>query len=350
MQNADPENHRPDGTTDDDEVVIAARDWVVRLASKDLTERELQAFKVWHGASEAHRRVFETERRFWQRLGRLVAEPDTAETVPEAEPPSPTRHIRPMRGHGRRPGAAPGRRRKILAGSLVAACLALLVMVGDDGLLGPAPDHATDVGVQRSVRLPDGSMVHLNTDSAIDLTYNDRERAVTLLRGEAQFDVLPDSARPFRVAAEGGMAEAVGTRFIVRLEDGSVRVTVSEGKVLVSSPADGDPPRSQLVEAGQANRYAPGGPPGPVEVADLASVTAWRRGKIRIDGLTLERALTELDRYLPGTILLIAASEDGFDAVSGAFDIDHVPAAVDGLAATHGLSVTRIAGLITILR
>jgi len=39
-----------------------------------------------------------------------------------------------------------------------------------------------------------------------------------------------------------------------------------------------------------------------------------------------------------------------FQPVSGMFDIDKADAAVDGLAATHGLSVMRLTPYLTVLR
>ncbi|HFL6970586.1 TPA: FecR family protein, partial [Pseudomonas aeruginosa] len=60
-------------------------------------------------------------------------------------------------------------------------------------------DQRTGVGEQRRLTLPDGSLLTLNTDSAVDLAFDASQRLVRLLRGEIFVDSRADP-RPFRVA------------------------------------------------------------------------------------------------------------------------------------------------------
>src|SRR3546814_17986320 len=70
-------------------------------------------------------------------------------------------------------------------------------------------------------------------------------RRVILRRGEASFEVAHNVQRPFVVSAEGLDVRAVGTAFVVGIEDGGVEVTVEEGVVAVGGAARGSPrPRS----------------------------------------------------------------------------------------------------------
>ena len=66
--------------------------------------------------------------------------------------------------------------------------------------------------------LADGSRIDLNTDTAVALRFTDTERGIELLRGEAFFDVVPDSRRPFVVRGNGLSVRAIGTRFFVRAD------------------------------------------------------------------------------------------------------------------------------------
>ena len=75
----------------------------------------------------------------------------------------------------------------------------------------------TAVGEQREMQLPDGSMIALNTDSQLEVTYGENYRDVRLLKGEALFEVTRDPARPFIVDAGIRRVEAVGTAFVVHL-------------------------------------------------------------------------------------------------------------------------------------
>src|SRR4029077_19161785 len=94
-------------------------------------------------------------------------------------------------------------------------------------------DASTDIGERSLLVLADGSKVTLNTASAVHADYTGPERRVTLVRGEAFFDVAKDHTRPFVVSAGSRNVIAVGTAFDVRLQDRRVRVTLVEGKVRV---------------------------------------------------------------------------------------------------------------------
>jgi len=327
---------------DNGEIVSAARDWVVRLASRDLDAHEMRRFKAWLAQSPAHRQAFERERLFWQRLGGLkrAAGPETWDE-PAAAPPPPRSAPPPARRVRR--GAA-------LAGTLAAACLALFVLLDGGIRTALLADYGTAVGAQETVRLPDGSTAHLNTDTAIAVDYDATERRIDLLRGEVLFEVARDDDRPFRVEAAGGVTEAIGTAFVVHSADGEATVTVTEGVVGVTSPHDASLPLGTVrAAAGHRSRYRQGNAPRPPEPVDIATVALWRKGVILIDDLPLDGALAELDRYRPGRIVLLDTGRT-YESVSGAFDVDDIDGAIAGLAATHGLRTTELTDYLLVLR
>jgi len=97
----------------------------------------------------------------------------------------------------------------------------------------------TQSGGMKMMELPDGSVVHLNTDSFVSVHYTPRERKVALVRGEANFVVAKNPERPFVVTAGAVSVLAVGTAFNVRMEPAAVEVLVTEGKVRVDHAATG---------------------------------------------------------------------------------------------------------------
>lgn len=327
-------------TTGCEKTVAAARDWVVRLASADMTASDMQRFKDWLAQSPAHRDVFEKERSFWQRLGGLKAASgpqNWGEASPAVHRPAPRPVIRT-------------RRRTVLAGALMAACIAFLVLFGGDIGSALMADYRTGVGEQRTVMLPDGSTVHLNTGTAIAVAFDSVERRVELLTGEALFEVAPDPTKPFRVAAADGVTQAVGTAFVVRTGDDGASVTVTAGVTSVTSPAGASNLGATVMAgAGQRTSYSRGHAPRLAEAIDAATAATWRHGVIRIDDLSLDAALAELDRYRPGRIVLMGGGTV-YQSVSGAFDVTNLDAAIAGLAATHGLKVTKITPYLLILR
>src|SRR5207245_2615866 len=72
-------------------------------------------------------------------------------------------------------------------------------------------EASTDIGERSVLALADGSKVTLNTASAVRADYTGRERRLTLVRGEAFFDVAKDPTRPFMVTAGSRQVIAVGT-------------------------------------------------------------------------------------------------------------------------------------------
>jgi transmembrane sensor len=335
---ADSDSNDDSGGIVKDGIVTTARDWIVRLATGDVTEAEMRRLKSWLAESPDHQAVFARERAFWQRLGRLepVADPESwSETRREADD---------VARRGRRRA-----RPAIIVGGLIAACLALFVVYGDIRIAILA-DYQTAAGARQSITLPDGSIAHLNTDTAIAVTYAADERRIDLLRGEAFFEVMPDPAKPFRVIAVDGVVQAVGTAFVVRTWADRATVAVTDGTVLVTSPAPpSDPGASAEVRQGQTTRYHQGLPPEAAGSIDVAAAALWRRGEILIDDLPLDEAVAELDRYRPGRILLLGDALS-YAAVSGAFDIDRIDDAVAGLAATHGLGITEVTPYLLIVR
>src|SRR5262249_50303587 len=96
----------------------------------------------------------------------------------------------------------------------------------------------TVVGEQSSFTLQDGSVLFLNTDSKVRVSWLPRERHIELVRGEARFKVAKDATRPFTVATTTAAVRAVGTVFNVRPEPLATQVAVLEGRVEVTvSPA-----------------------------------------------------------------------------------------------------------------
>jgi transmembrane sensor len=163
--------------------------------------------------------------------------------------------------------------------------------------------YETAVGEQSTVRLSDGSIVTLNTDSAIEVRYDDVQRAVLLRRGEVFFEVAHDTAHPFRVLAGDRLLEAVGTAFNVRLGSGNdVRMMVTEGRVRVAARVTDALPRPgvapAIVDAGSLAVMQEG--PMVVQGLDAKEIEvqlSWQRGMLVFDGEPLDSVLLEIGRY-----------------------------------------------------
>jgi len=330
----------------------AAQDWFLALADGTATAADRARFAAWRDADPRHQAAFEEVCALWAEVGALGDA-----FAPPRTPPGGRKDraaISPLRPESTPRSPVHGRRNAFAAG--ITACLALLLLATAPELTTRLKaDHLTGVGQQARVALPDGSVAWLNTDTAIDVDYDGDDRRIGLLRGEAQFEVAHDSARPFAVHAHRGRSTALGTIFAVRRQDPQeTTVTVTEGRVEVVSPvgrgagASTEPTARAVLTAGEQVAYREGAAPGPV-VRAPAKALAWRDGVIAIEGLPFAEALAELDRYRPGRILLLADTTR-LEPVTARVSLDALDRGLEALAATHDLTLTRLTDYLVLIR
>jgi transmembrane sensor len=169
--------------------------------------------------------------------------------------------------------------------------------------------YSTSVGETLTIRPGDGSVITLNTGSAVSVNYSAGARDVFLERGEASFDVAHDASRPFNVHAGERTLQAVGTAFNVRLvANDHVELTVTEGKVKVmpervgaAPDAAGEaailPAETTVAAQESVTMMADAESVRRLEPAELDARVAWQRGMLIFKGETLEFVLSEVDRY-----------------------------------------------------
>lgn len=223
------------------------------------------------------------------------------------------------------------------SGMALAAAAALLIVRPE-----PATQTLqTQVGELRRETLVDGTIVLLNTDSRIRVAFRENTREVTLLAGQARFDVAHDVSRPFRVIAGAMTVTAVGTAFDVVALPSRTAVTLIEGKVLVrtTDQLGAIASRPKLLKPGQQITIAAGRvtPPRP---ARLDAALAWQRSYVDLGDMTLRQALDEVNRYSTTKIVVEAPGLDN-EEIGGVFKAGDVDAVADALAAYFGLKVVR---------
>ncbi|MBI2513112.1 MAG: FecR domain-containing protein [Opitutae bacterium] len=331
--------------TDPEEIEATAAVWL-SLRDRGMTESETAEFMRWLQQSPRHADVFAELDGVWRRFNRTVElRPAVAGALePELLAPRP------------RPRAACGR--PLVWRSLAAAAAIALGWAGWVSFDAARPTAETAIGAFQKLDLPDGSVVQLNTDSAIKVHFTDHERRVELLRGEAHFDVAKNPARPFVVAADHVAVRAVGTAFNVRLREEAVDVLVTEGKVQVNDavsggsllPAAPDHAGQPLLVQGERVRVPlvataeRAGPP-PVAISEVAAVEmqralAWQERRLEFDDLPLAEVVAEFNRYNT-TKIVIADPALRAKRFSGTFRADAYEPFVRLLEDNFGIAVER---------
>jgi transmembrane sensor len=222
---------------------------------------------------------------------------------------------------GRAPATARPRRSRhwSLAAAAALAFLALttLWLTRDGERFGLPRTYTTAHGEQSERVLPDGSVLHLNTDSQVTLHYSRRERVVDLDRGEALVQVVHEGGRGFRVAAGNAQILAVGTQFDVYRRPDAVLVKVVEGSVAVYTGPPQLTPVALRVGAGYQVEVR--GQVGLPRAVDARAAVAWLKRQIAFDDQPLGEVADEFNRY-GGTALEIDDDTVRALRISGVFD------------------------------
>jgi len=163
--------------------------------------------------------------------------------------------------------------------------------------------YSTVRGEQRTQKLPDGSVLHLNTDSAVTVRYSRTERLAILDRGQALFEVAHQDERRLRVQTDRAGIVAVGTQFDVYRRSGTTTVTVVEGSVEVyrggAPPPTGGEPSVRLDPGDQLDV---GDRIGARRHVDAHAVVAWLQRQIAFQDEPLGEVAAEFNRYGPITV------------------------------------------------
>jgi transmembrane sensor len=336
-------------TPTDEQIRLAiaeqAAEWFVAHRTETLDEAGREAFAEWLKASPVHVEEYLRTAAISGELRRVSQDPrlpieawiaEATSQPPGVEPQrpdTPDSHSSanvvflgqgPISPHGRRaPRWISGWR---LAGVLSIPAIVLAAFLMSFLLSGaPARAYETAHGAQRTWQLADGTMLRLNTDSAVEVRFSRSERVVALERGQAFFKVTHDVHRRFRVIAGQAEVVAVGTQFDVYRHGQTIQVTVLSGRVAVFSgdtlPASDDatlPAGALYLPAGQRVRIV-GGVIGKPAGVDLHETESWLRGQIAFEQLPLGEVAAEFNRYIPVPIEIDDPSLHSL-RVSGVFD------------------------------
>lgn len=295
-----------------------ALDWLMRVQQAPLDADLRVQLAAWCAVDEANAKAYRKAERVWQLTGQLapaIAAP--AITAPITAAP--------------RPIARPRRTRRWVAAAL-AACL--VVALAPSLLLRWQADYRTGAGETLDITLSDGSVVQLDSHSAIAVDLAGHHRDVRLLAGQAFFKVMPDKSKPFHVLTQTLRVTVTGTAFNVDAQPGNPSVAVQQGSVNVDDGAT-QRPLASLVP-GQRLNYRAGR--AQVNTFTPSQAAPWRQGQLIADDLPISEVLEQLRRYTPAIIVLRDAKL-GAQRVTGVYDLRKPQAALQAVLQPYGAKV-----------
>jgi transmembrane sensor len=306
--------------------------WFSRFQAEDVTDEEQLQFKLWYQENQQHAQAYDKVRLLWAKL-EIPAEQVHAKLEAKASTYSLQHNKQPVH-----------RRFMPYATALLIIAVLLYNPLFIKHYQNWQSDYHTATGEQLTIALSDGSQVMLNTDTAFNVAYENNERRIQLLHGEAHFKVAHNKNSPFIVSNGITNVQAMGTAFTVKESGNDVQVVVNEGtvKVFVNNSDS-----SALVHINQQIDTQQG-QLGKVSDANIFEVLAWQRGQLIFKQQPLERVISEVNRYRRGQILLINPSLKK-RIVSGVFDTSDPNAVLDALKATLKIASLNVSERLVLL-
>jgi transmembrane sensor len=287
------------------QILDEATEWFIEYGEGTLGQHQHVEFVNWLRASPDHVRAYLKISAVWEHTAHLKKRLTTDELIRLARsdvnvvPLTSLTLSRPENVQSTIPEAPASPRRRRGPTFALAASFLIATAGLSAWFLTQREVYSTGIGEHRSIRLVDGSTVDLNSRSRVRISFEDSERDVELLEGQALFRVAKDPTRPFIVRSGDTRVRAVGTQFDVYRRKSGTTVTVIEGRVVVTP--GGIAGRSEGVSqsevgAGEQLTLTTSAAPLPVH-ADVSIATAWTQRKIVFQSTPLSEVVEEFNRY-----------------------------------------------------
>ncbi|NQY33731.1 MAG: FecR domain-containing protein [Alteromonadaceae bacterium] len=341
-----------------------AIDWIIKLdGDEPLTKQEHSQFKAWLARSPAHIKELNNLNEFWQDnvLTELMV-PLTCAAAHRKQ--SLFSSLKNWFGANARWQFAFSATAVVFTASLLLATLfSTNEQFASNGL------YLTGIGKLNHTVLADGTVMHMNTDSQVEVAFNDNYRNIRIIRGEAHFEVAKNKDYPLRVYAGDGRVEAVGTAFSVYLADEAIDVLVTEGRVAVAALSKQETEMSTTNDSNkkQVDLYSgssslalgtlDAGQQVSLDISDgslqqlenIKQITdseikrrlSWQKGLLTFNGESLEQVATEISRFTTVDIEIIDEKLKQL-AIGGRFKVGEIEDFFLVLQTNFGISVERL--------
>jgi transmembrane sensor len=208
------------------------------------------------------------------------------------------------------------------AALVTTAALALLLLRGPETVRTARAECHT-------ITLADGSRVELNANTELQVRFGREERKVSLVRGEALFQITKDPSRPFVVDTPYGRVQVTGTVFDVRAASrNKVEITVIEGQVEVQ-PARRPEEKRNLTPDMQALLQIDRVTVQSLPAGAGRDAAAWRDGQVVFDDTRLDEAMAHFASYHGRSITVDSTAADF--RLGGRYSLNDLSVLLDSL-------------------
>ena len=206
-------------------------------------------------------------------------------------------------------------------------------------------DYTNETPRPKKIVLADGTTVTLDGKSAVDVDYREGLRQISLVAGQAFFDVQPSAQTPFVVQTGRVAARALGTAYSVREYEGRITVSVREGRVAVSAGSI-----ENTVQLHAMERVTLESGTGRLQKTRVSqNAFAWLQGHLIAQNRLLHDVLGELERYSNSRIFVLNTALRQ-KKISGRFDVTDAMQVIEDIALLLNADLVKITDGIIFIR
>lgn len=298
-----------------------AADWLL-IIEGDANDEQFHQWNDWLQQSERHQEIWQQTYRSWQLMAKLSIDDVQAAEPTTTKPPKICR----------------------LAWTTFAIAASFLVAVLSPSLiLYWQADEMTTTAQTRLITLSDGSQVTLGANSAIAVNYSEQQRAITLLKGQAFFDVSHNKQRPFIVTTPQANVEVLGTQFDVEALSNHAYVAVASGSVGVTNNLQ----LEKILSPGDLMSVANDGVMAKLHVP-VEQIAPWREQRLFVQSRTIADVVDTVRRYYDG-IIIVTNDTLKTKRVTGSYQLSQIDNVLDAVVLPHGGKVTKVGPMIRVI-
>ena len=312
---------------------------IARKFQGTASQQDLASLQQWLEAAAENRRQYEELEQIWNKSDELF-QSTTFSTATAWEKVDNT-----IRKKEKRASVFPLKRLAIAVGFLTAVFTAWYIWRSGDASM----QLVKASNANQPVTLPDGSSVVLRKGTTIQYAsdFNGSVRRVEL-KGEAWFQVQPNTKQPFLVSTDHSTIKVLGTSFLVNATDESDEVIVSSGKVSMAGKQQDD--KQVILTAGQKALLSDG--ELLQEAVSDSNYLAWKTGILEFRNTPLPDVLDHLSDYYDLQLIIPDTLLSSFQQlnINARFLNQPVSEVLEELRLTTGLQTKDEAGRIIFFR
>lgn len=308
-----------------------AREWLRLFASGRVTQEDARLFAAWKARDPEHILALRQAQAEWQMLGKagVIARAQDAAS-----------------GEGQRLAAHGWQRRRLLGMGLAGGAAAVALTVYPPLGLWPSineltADYRTAKGEQRHVQPMPGLDLLLNTQTTLKVTSQHHINAYELLSGELAVICRQDQGGTEIIAGKGTVQLGMSEIEVRITQNGRVNLQCESGRIVLAHP-------NGMVELLANRRLTYNNQHiSPVTLAQDGA-SAWRSGFIVFRQTLLGEAITEINRYRPGKVILLD-EQSANRQLSGRYSIRDLDQLLAQISAIFNLRMRELPGHILLL-